>query len=277
LSEKQIYEIFEKPELESSTLVVGWSEDAGRLGPGVVDYLNQKLGAKEFAEVELEDFFPLGGVSVQDDVARFPEIKFHYCPQKRLVTLKSNSPRSEWYRFMETVLDIAQNYCHASEIYTIGGMVYFGPHTTPRQLMTIVNSAEMRESMNQDDLIVDLDYETPPGQRPTLNSFLIWCAMRRGIAAASLWVPVPFYLVAGSDPRAWKKVLEFLDNRLSLEMDLRDVTEEAMRQNEKIAHLRSESPEVDGYIEKLETSIALTQEESEQLVKEVDDFLKRGD
>ncbi len=110
-----------------------------------------------------------------------------------------------------------------------------------------------------------------------MSSFLIWSAGRRNIAAASLWIPVPFYLVAAEDPRAWQRALNFLDERLGLEMDLRDVAEAAMRQNEKIAHLRFDYPEIDNYIQRLESGTALSQEESEHLFQSVNDFLKKQD
>jgi len=257
--------------------VVGWSEDAGKLGTKVIDYLNKKLGGKEFGEIEPEGFFSLGGVSVEDDVAQFPESKFYWCPEKYLVTLKSNRPTSDWHKFLDSVLDVAEHYCHAKELYTIGGMVSPAAHTSPRELLAVANSPEMRKILSQYDLARDMDYETPPGQRPTLNSFLLWVAKRRNIAAASLWVPIPFYLVAAEDPEAWRKTVEFLDRRFGLGIDFRDLDEDVARQNEKIAELRSRSSEVDSYIRKLESNLGLTQEENEKLVKAVEEFLGRRD
>ena len=37
--------------------MVGWNEDAGQLGPGVIDYLTGELGGERFGEIEPEDFF----------------------------------------------------------------------------------------------------------------------------------------------------------------------------------------------------------------------------
>jgi len=257
--------------------VVGWSEDAGKLGIKVINYLNEKLGGKEFGEIEPEDFFTLGGISVEDDVAQFPESKFYWCSEKNLVVLKSDRPRSEWHKFLNLVLDVAEHYCRAKELYTIGGMVSLGAHTSPRELLAVANSPGMREILSQYDLARGFDYETPPGQRPTLNSFLIWVAKRRNVAAASLWVPIPFYLVAAEDPQAWRKTVEFFDRRFDLGIDFRDLDEDAARQNEKIAQLRSHSSEVDSYIRKLEGNLGLTQEENEKLVKEVEEFLRKSD
>ncbi len=255
--------------------MIAWSQDAGKVGPKVVDCLRRKLGSKEFAEIDPVSFFPLGGVSVEDDVAQFPESKFYCCQAKDLVVFKSDIPASEWYEFLSLVLDIAEDYCKVKEIYIIGGMVSPSAHTTPRVLLSVANSTEMKGLLTQYDIITDMNYETPDGQRPTLSSFLLWVAKRRNIAGASLWVPVPFYLVSTEDPRAWKKVIEFLDGRFELGIDFTDMDEEVSRQNSRIAQLRSQLSELDGYINRLESNLSLTIDESEKLVKEMEEFLRR--
>lgn len=273
LSEEHPFNIYGRPKLKSSSLVVGWNEDAGKLGPKVINYLIRKLGAKEFAEIEPQEFFPLGGVAVEDDVAQFPESKFYCCQEKKLVIFISNLPRADWYKFLNSALDVAE-HCHAEELYTVGGMVTLSAHTAPRALLATANSPEMKEVLSQYDLARDMDYETPPGQRPTLSSFLSWLAKRRNLPGASLWVPVPFYLVAAEDPQASRKALEFLDKRLGLGIDLRDLDEEVARQNERIDQVRIRFPEIDSYIRRLENNLSLTQEESERLVKEIQEALR---
>lgn len=210
-------------------------------------------------------------------MAQFPESKFYWCRQNNLVVFKSNPPRSKWYKFLSCILDGARDYCDATELYTIGGMVYFSAHTTPRELSATASSLEMKEILSRYDLARDTNYETPPGQRPTLNSFLLWVAKRRNIAAANLWVPIPFYLVAAEDPKASRKTVEFLDRRLNLGLDFKGLDEEVARQNEQIAQLRVVIPEIDTYIRRLESNLSLTQEESEKLVREVEEFLRKKD
>lgn len=260
---------------QSSSLVVGWGSDAGKLGPKVTDYLNRKLDAQELAEIEPTDFFPLGGVSVEDDVARFPESKFYRCQERNLVIFKGEPPRAEWYEFLNSVLDIAEHCCHVKELYTLGGMISFGAHTAPRELLAVSNSPEVKKILSRFDIVTDMDYETSPGQRPTISSFLLWVAKRRNIAGASLWVPIPFYLIAVEDPEAWKRPLEFFDARFGLGMDFTELDEDISRQREKIAQARIHSPEIDDCIRKLESNISLTREESEKLVVEIEGFLTK--
>lgn len=277
MSEEYPFRIYAKPEFQSSSLIVGWAEDAGKLGPKVVDYLNKKLEGQDFAEIEPVDFFSLGSVLVENDVTQFPESKFHHCQPYNLVILKSSPPRSEWYRFLNLIFDVVEQHCHVKELYTVGGMVSFDAHTAPRELFAIANSPEMKEVLSQYNLARDMDYQTPPGQRPTLSSFLLWVAKRRNIAGASLWVPIPFYLAAMEDPQAWKKTLEFLDKRFDLRVDFTDLNKEIERQNEKIAQARIRFPEIDSYIRRLESNLSLTEEESEGLVKEIEESLGKRD
>jgi predicted ATP-grasp superfamily ATP-dependent carboligase len=269
--------IHTEKELKGSCMIVGWHEDAAGLGAKVIDYLSLKLGGDMFAEIEPFNFFSLGGVSVQDDIIQFPESKFFLSRQKDLVLFKSNAPRSEWYRFLNIVLDVGEHYCHVQEVYVIGGMVSLSAHTAPRELLAIYNLPRMRKVLSQYGLDKGIDYETQPGQRPTLSSFLLWVARNRDIAAASLWVPIPFYFLPYEDPASCKKVIEFFDKRFSLGIDFKDLDEAIKKQNEKIARIRFNFPEVDTYIRNLESNISLSQEESEKLVKDIEEFLKRTD
>ena len=259
-----------------SSLVVGWREDAANLGRRVIDYLNRKLKAQEFAEIEPEDFFPLGGVAIKGNLAQFPESKFYLCQDYELVLFQSDTPGIEWYRFLNSVLDVAQHHCQVKELYIIGAMVSFSAHTTPRQLLTVVNSPRFKEILSQYDLTTDMDYQTPPGERPTLSSFLLWIAKGRNIPGVTLWVPIPFYLVAIEDAQARKKVLSFLNQRLHLKIDFNDLDQEIREQNGRLALARSRFPQVDNYISRLESNLMLSEEENEELTRTIEDFLKEG-
>ena len=275
---KDLFRLSRQPELKSPSLVVGWSADAGKLGLRVTDYLNKKLGGQSFGEIKPVDFFPLAGVTIEDDLIQFPKSKFYSCPKNDLVIFQSEPPSYEWYKFLDLVLHVAKRYCRAKAIFTIGGMVSLSAHTAPRELLVTFNSSELKEDLSQYELGRNLYYQTPRGQRPTLNSFLLWAAKRRNIPGVSLWVPIPFYLVTMEDAKAQKKVLEFLNQRLDLGIDFQDIDEEIIKQNEKIAQMRIHLPEVDEYIRKLESNLRLSEEENERLVKEIEEFLreKRG-
>ncbi len=269
-----LFKFSSHPELRSPSLIIGWDADVSNLGAKAIDYLNEKLGGQPFCELELEEFFSLGGVTIENDLVQFPESKFYAFPDNDLVVLLSTPPEHEWYKFLDLILDIAQNHCHVQELYTIGGMISLGAHTAPRQFFGTLNSPELKNKLSAYELTRETNYESPPGQKPTLNSFLLWAAKKRNIPGANLWVPIPFYLLAVEDPRAQKRVLGFLNHRLDLHIDLADLDEEIRKQDAKIARMRTDFPEIDRYITKLESNLRLAEGENEKLVKQVEEFLR---
>lgn len=263
-----------KPKMRNPTLVVGWEADAARLGSNVTDYLVKKLDARSFCEIDPVEFFPLNGVAVESDVVQFPQSTFYASVEHDLIIFQSTIPRYEWFRFFNLIIDLAQQYCRVKEMYTIGGMITLAAHTVPRESWATFNSLPIKKALSSFQLSRELDFETPPGGRPTLNSFLLWAAKTRDLPGANIWVPVPFYLITVHDAEANKKVLKFLDSRLSLELDFTDLEASIKQENEKLGRLRQSSAEMDGYFSKLEGNLRLSEEEHEILVKAVEDCLK---
>jgi proteasome assembly chaperone (PAC2) family protein len=262
-----------QPELRSPYFVLGWSVDAGRLGAGVIDYLNKSLSGQRFCEIEPVEFYPLSGVNIEDNIVQFPENEFYACPKNDLVLFKSTPPSHEWYKYFSLTLDVAENY-HARELYIVSGMISLSAHTPPRQLWGTCNSSEFKNAMSRYKIVRELDYTSPPRQRPTLNSFLLWAAQKRNIPGISLMVPIPFYLATVGDPKAERRVLEFFTQRFNLRMDFSDLDEEIRQQSQMIYELRKNILEIDDSINRLESNLRLSEEESQRLVKEIDKHLR---
>ena len=271
---KEPLRLYWTPKLANSSLIIGWGVAASTLGAKVTDYLIKKLGAESFGEIEPIDFFPLGGVSIEGDLIQFPESKFYASPQNNLLVFSSTPPSHDWNKFLNLILDAAQHHCRVREIYTIGEMVSLGAHTAPRELFGTFSSPEFKEALSYYQLARGLDYETPPGQRPTLNAFLLWSAKMRNIPGVNLWLPIPFYLIASGDAEAQKRALEFFNQRFSLGIDFADLDAEIRQQNQIMAELRDNSPDIDESIKRLEGNLSLSEEESQKLVKEVAEFLR---
>lgn len=274
MTETSPFKIYKTPNLQRPSLIVGWSQDAGNLGLKVIDYLNKKLETTELGEIEPVDFFSFGGVRIEDDVIQSPESKFYSCQRNDLLIFKSTPPGYEQYKFLNSVLDFAQEYRELNELYTIGGVVSSMAHTAPRRILTVVSQPELKEMLVRYELETNINYQTPPGGRPTLSSFLLWIAKRRNIAGVNLWTEVPFYLAAVEDPRAIKYTLRFLNQRFDLNLDFGELELEIDRQNEKINQLRGQNPEISKFIEMLERGIMLSGDENEKLTKQITDFLE---
>lgn len=260
--------------LAKPALIAAWAEDAGNLGARTVDYLIEELGCREFGEILPEGFFPMAGVSVVDDVAQFPKSKFYISEESNLVIFKSNIPRTGWHAFLNAVLDVASHDCGVSQIYTLGTMISPAAHTAPRLLISIVNQQDIREELEHYNVMTGTDYETPPGQKPTLSSYLTWLAKQREIRGVNLWVPVPYYLVSIDDPRACKRLVYFFNSKFDLGIDFTGLDEQIAQQNDKIARLFERSPETEALVRRLEVGDGLDGEESEKLAREMAEALK---
>jgi len=262
-----------RPELRQPAMVVGWAMDAGRLGSRVTDYLVRGLQAQPFCEIEPVGFFPLSGVTIAGDVAFFPESRFYAAPDKDLVIFRSPPPVAEWYRFFQCMLSVAEA-CHVRQVFTVGSMIALGPHSAPRQLFGTMSSEEMKQELQRYRLTREVDYQTPPGGKPTLNSFFLWAARRRGIPGANLWLPVPFYLISSEDPAGYRAVIAFLNDYLGLELDLTGLNEQVKELNQRLDRLRHANPEVDTAFTRLEQGSRLSEGEGERLVHLVEEYLR---
>ena len=58
-----------------------------------------------------------------------------------------------------------------------------------------------------------------------------------------------------------------------MRLDFEELNEEIKRQDEKIARMRDSEPDIDRSIGKLESNTTLSERESQELVRKVEDFL----
>ena len=267
---KKPFKCFARPKLKTSSLVVGWNKDTAKVGPSVIDFLNRTLGGQMFCEIEPLDFFSFGGAAVEDDIIQFPESSFFYNEKANIVLFKSDQPHYEHYRFLNTVLDIAEQFCNVTELYTVNGFVSSFVHTSPRRILSVFNLPEFSEELSGYGL-EDMTWEGPPA----ISSYLLWIARRRGLPGISLWPEIPFYLGAHEDPQSVKTSLSFLARRFHLTLDLTEFDSIIQEQNKKISRLRQENSEIDRYLKLLESGISLDEEEQLKLAREIYSLLKK--
>ena len=269
---KSSFKFSQQPEFENPSLIVGWKDDAGKLSPKVIEYLNKKIDSRSFCEIEPVDFFPLTGVTVEKNMAQFPEGKFYCCERNDLVIFTGTEPGFERYRFLNAISDLAQHYCKIKYLYTISGTISSVAHTNSRKIVAVYNQQRLQKELRGYGL-EDMNWEGTPA----ISSYLLWVAKRKGIPGVSLWAQIPFYLAASEDFQAIKLTLSFLDKRFNLELDLKELDEQINEQNKKIEQLRQEDPETNRHIATLESGLSLSEEEQFELIKSVNEILETGD
>jgi len=249
------------------TLVAGWKWDIGRLGTGVTNFLCQKLAAGLINNLEPSDFFTLNGVKVRSDLVEFPEANFYLNEKSNLVLFMGDVPEFRWFQFFNRVFDISEQYISIQQFFVIGGISTFLYHTGGRDLIGIYNSQEMKRSLDGSGLASEFDYETPPDQKPSINSFFLWAAWKRQISGACIFATVPFYLADLDDYAAQKSVLNFLNQRLNLELDLSEFEDWQEKLEVKIDDTQRLIPEVEYYLDKVKKYRLLDEDEQTALTR----------
>jgi len=277
LNETSVYKLFGQAEMPGSSMIVCWHEDGGCIGNEVAKYLTGALSMSIFAEIDPAEFFPMSGVIVENDVAKFPECRFYVSYPDNLVLLESAVPRAEWFKFISTILEIAEKNCKTSRIVTVGSMISMTPHTIPRSLLASMNNPESREYLKNYNVDLNLDYETPAGQRPTMSTYLVWEALRQNIMGISLWVPVPFYMVSVKDWAACSRVIKFFNNRFNLNLETANLDMQAERQNKAIADFLERNSEIGEIMRKYISNTGITEAESSKLAGAIEEHLGHGD
>ncbi len=256
------------PELSRPTLIVGWRSDSGNIGERVVTFVNQAMDLKPLAEIEPVGFFRLSGVEVTNDVARLPDCRFYYSEHSQIITVLSDIPTFEVHLFLQLMLDLASKYV-VSHIVVLSGFPTMSSHNTPNPMLANFSTPLLKDWLSGNGVNTEIDYISPPGQKPPISTYLTWEAMQRGIEAVSLWQPIPYYLAPFTDETGAQRVISMLRQKLAIPIDLEPANEAARNQREKVAALRLSTPEVEKYLNMLESNLSLTEYEAGALAAAV--------
>jgi predicted ATP-grasp superfamily ATP-dependent carboligase len=276
LRRAELFRFASMPRLKKSSFVIGWTKDTGAVSPLAADHLIKALNGNDFCQIEPADFYPVGGVTVTDDVARFPQSTFFYSERNPIVVLRADEPQSNRYEFLSAVLDLAEHYgktdlgepSRAEALYTINGIAALTAHTTPRRVFGVFNDAVTQRRLQQ--LVpTDANWQGPPH----VSTYLLWLAGQRHVPGVGLWVEVPFYLSDYQDYESAKAAVSLLSMMLGWDVDLGEFDQLAAEQNEKLAQLEND-PGIEDMIRALEEGQSLDRQEQTQLIEAVGNVLK---
>lgn len=265
----EMFRLTARPHLEKPSLIVGWTKDIGAVSKGVADFLADAPGASGFGQIKPVGFFPVGGVTVADDVAQFPQGRLYCNERSNLVIIRSDEPESRKYEFLNGVLDLAEHYNGAEALYTIDGVASMIPHTATRRAFLVANDPALLRELRR-FVPAGLAWQGPPHT----STYLLWLAKNRHLRGAGLWVEVPFYLADSQDFQAITTGVSLLSRIFGWDYDLDDLEQHCAEQDETLAQLRAEDPEIDSKIRILEQGESLNREEQKDLVEAVQGALK---
>ena len=265
----EMFRFTARPHLEKPSLFVGWTKDIGAVSRGVVDFLADAPGASSFGEIQPVGFFPVGGVTIADDVAQFAQSRLFSNERSNLVILRSDEPQSRKYEFLNGVLDLAEHYNGAEAIYTINGVASMISHTATRRAFMVANDPVLLRELRR-FVPAGLAWQGPPHT----STYLLWLAKERRLRGVGLWIEVPFYLADSEDFLAIKAGVSLLARIFGWDYDLDDLDQRVAEQDETLAQLRAEDPEIDAKIRILEQGETLSRDEQRELVEAVQGALR---
>jgi predicted ATP-grasp superfamily ATP-dependent carboligase len=258
-----------RPQLEKPSLIVGWTKDIGSVSRGVADFLADAPGTRSFGYIRPVSFFSVGGVAVEDDVAQFPESRLFCNERSNVVILRSDEPQSRKCEFLNGVLDLAEHYNGAEALYTVNGIASMIPHTANRRVFMVANDPAIQRELRR-FVPAGLAWRGPP----SMSTYLLWLAKNRHLPGVGLWVEVPFYLANSEDFQATRAAVAVLAKIFGWDYDLEDLDRHVAEQDETLAQLREEDPEIDARIRILEQGESLEREEQRDLIEAVQGALR---
>jgi len=268
----------EKPNLNKPILVIGFEgwPNAAEVSSAALQYLVEKLEARKFASIPIEDFHEL---SVSRPVAvikegrlvelKFPGNHFYYSKDlssKDFILFQGVEPHLRWNLFVELLFDLVKKF-DVSQVFTLGGTYDYIPHTYPPMVSALVNHEDLREKVVQAGLGLT-EYTGPI----SIHTFILESARQRGLKAMSLWGHAPQYLQT-RNMRVVHSVLKSLFRITEVEMDLSELEKASDFFDQQVDHLVEKDPKLQEIINKLEevyrqSGQVLSEEKKEEGTKE---------
>jgi proteasome assembly chaperone (PAC2) family protein len=249
----------EKPDLTQPWLILGYKGwiDAGYVSSGTVTFLTRKLRARKFAEILSDGFYQFRDlrpeVVVEGGLIRhmeFPTNEFFYWKNSSglpdLILFLGHEPHLRWRAFTDLLLQLASQL-GAQRLVIIGGLYDQVPHTITRRVSVVASNSRLLGELLAHGVEL-IDYAGPGGQ----VSLLSQTAETRGIGSFMLWGRVPYYLQMRS-PRDSFAILRLLSRLIPLEINLRELEEDAILTDEQIQQVIEQKPELRSHIKQLES------------------------
>ena len=278
--------IHERPEVGNPPLVLGFTGwmDGGRVSTGTVGYLQDRLGATTFAEINPLDFYifnfpvPTLPISVYSDSGKavvasvnpmefaavfrphtkiengtikelvYPQNEFSYSKDADLALLFGEEPHIRWGAYCDCVFGLAHEL-GIKEFYFVGSVASPLPHTREPRIRASVPGEHLKPALKR----VGTDFGDYEGPSSIVTS-LAHHAGDRGIEMRVLVVEVPHYpfLDMPAYPRSILKTTSTLSKLLRLDLDLSDLRESADAAEEKLNAVMEENEDFRELVKQLE-------------------------
>ncbi len=277
-----------------TTMVIafgGWI-DAGRAATGALRHLTRDLGATRLARINPEEFFvftqerpetrlrPDGGRDLEWPLSEF----FTSQPddgREGLLLFCGPEPHQRWQTYTKAFLGVAER-CGVRRIVSLGALLTGAPHTRPIRV-----TARSTDPASQSLLEAWGIYRRPTYEGPTgISSVVLDAAERRGIQHVGFMGQAPHYLPDSENPAAIQALVSYVARLLNLSPDMSDFAEAIQdfrtacdqavaRDRDTREHVRKLEQEYDAEVQEERAPLPGGELDSDKLMQELEDFLRR--
>lgn len=247
---------------QSYPLVIGFSQDVGHLAPHVIDYLQRFLNSHLLLEISDNDNFI--GAILKGDTLEMIKSSLYFSSQYNILLLESDNIGDNFYELRNTLLKLAESI-RLREVYIISA--FTSSNNLPQKLLGIFTDFKTQKRyLKSEDF---QNFDLVESQEGLMSNYLLWVLKNKGIPGIGIWAILPPYLEGIGDPRTEKRVLQFLNRHLELNLELQELDRRIRDRDLKIAGLRTFNPEVNRIFQKISNGNNLSEEEEKMLVEKL--------
>jgi len=256
-------EFYAIPEKKGFGLVVGLSGwmDGGEVSTGTVEYLVDKLKAKECAAIAPEGFYIYNFPGSMEVSALFrphcriengiiveytpPGNTFFISEEKGLLFFVGKEPHMEWESFADCIIETCERY-EVTQVFFVGSYAGGTPHTREPIIRSSSSDLELSEKLKTIGIRL-VNYEGPA----SFITYLTTRAAEIGLPMATLVAEVPAY-IEGTNPRSIDTMVRLLSQLFNLKVNDTDLRSTIEVFDTKLADLIENNEDIADKVRELE-------------------------
>ena len=251
--------VLHQPQVPLEYLILafgGWA-DAGDAATTAIKFMQRKLEAKKFAEIDPEEFYDFAQTRPYSSRPRdgrrrlhWPANEFSYwtAPDsaKGAMAFLGVEPNLKWRTFSQTISGLAQEYGVKTVIH-VGALLDAVPHTREVKLSGSGTAPNLQQVLD-DSGVRGSNYQGPSG----ISSVVMEACTNQGMDYASVWGHTSHYLQAAPNFRVGYTLAKMLCKLLELPLDLSELEEAASTFDEEVEEALTKDEQLRSYVGKLE-------------------------
>ncbi|MFA4992717.1 MAG: PAC2 family protein [Candidatus Omnitrophota bacterium] len=241
----EMLKISKKPRLKKPYLIVAWP-GMGEVAFKAAAYLIEELKAREFAQIQPEEFFYLTGSVIQSGILETPHLpqgKFYYwknpaakragAGKNDLVIFLSNAQPdlAKADSYAKIIIDLAKNL-GVEMVVSFASMPQATDHTQDSRVWFAATDQKTKESLAKYNFSTLKD-----GQISGMNGLFLGIAKKAGLKGFCLLGDIPLYTIQIENPKASAAVLLGLGKILNMQINVQSLKEQAQAMENEINKL----------------------------------------